>query len=168
MIEIKGNLFEQKADAICITTNGYVKRDGTSVMGRGCAKKATELYDNIEFTLGQLNRKGNNVYLLVEGAVNVCSFPVKDRIEKCKEDKSNVVKHMQSKMSPKQPVMGWACKARLDIIDKSCKQLVKLTNTHGWSKVVIPRPGCGAGELLWDEVKLILEQLDDRFYVITY
>jgi hypothetical protein len=38
--ELFGNLWEFDG-IIVITTNGFVKRDGTCVMGRGCAKQAT-------------------------------------------------------------------------------------------------------------------------------
>ena len=43
MIEIKGSLFNEPCDAFCITTNGFIKKDGTCVMGRGCAKQAADL-----------------------------------------------------------------------------------------------------------------------------
>ena len=39
MKEIRGDLFTQEADTICITTNGFVKANGECVMGRGCAKQ---------------------------------------------------------------------------------------------------------------------------------
>ena len=39
----------------------------------------------------------------------------------------------------------------------------------GWSKVLIPRPGCGYGELNWQDIKPLLESiLDDRFISVTF
>ena len=40
MKEVKGNIFNYIgiADAICVTTNGIVKKDGSLVMGAGIAK----------------------------------------------------------------------------------------------------------------------------------
>jgi len=55
------------------------------------------------------------------------------------------------------------------LIKTSATQLVVITNVYGWHKVVLPRPGCGAGELSWPAVKAELDQiLDDRFYSITF
>lgn len=57
----------------------------------------------------------------------------------------------------------------LDVISRSCEQLIELTNKLGFSKVVLPRPGCGAGELnYYQDVQPILQKLDGRFYVITF
>ena len=39
MKEVFGDLWEFDG-TIAITTNGYLKRDGTCVMGRGCARQA--------------------------------------------------------------------------------------------------------------------------------
>ena len=41
-------------------------------------------------------------------------------------------------------------------------------DAYGWETVVLPRLGCGLGQLRWDDVKPILERyLDDRFIVLT-
>ena len=78
MQELKGNLFRPESyliqpslcrgwvpaeitpDIICITTNGFVKKDGCAVMGRGCAQEAKNRYPNINKLLGiHINTKGN-------------------------------------------------------------------------------------------------------------
>jgi hypothetical protein len=60
-------------------------------------------------------------------------------------------------------------KARIDIIVQSAKELVKLADHNKWSKVYLPRPGCGAGELTWADVKPAIENiLDNRFIVCTF
>lgn len=38
--EVVGNMWAIPADAYCITTNGFVKKNGEAVMGAGCAKEA--------------------------------------------------------------------------------------------------------------------------------
>jgi len=43
MKELRGNLFHTPCDVICITTNGFVKRNGEAVMGRGCAVQHSSL-----------------------------------------------------------------------------------------------------------------------------
>ena len=51
MKEISGDLFSLTiinfADAICITTNGVVKKTGKAVMGAGCALSAREKFKNM-------------------------------------------------------------------------------------------------------------------------
>jgi hypothetical protein len=84
-------------------------------------------------------------------------------------DGENAVAHMAAKFTEGMPVPGWACKARLDIIRKSAHELVAMADKFGWKRVVLPRPGCGAGELSWDDVRPLLEAiLDDRFKAITF
>ena len=57
-------------------------------------------------------------------------------------------------------------KSDINLIDKSIKQLVELTNQMGWETVVLPRIGCGNGGLNWDDVKPVIEPyLDHRFIV---
>jgi hypothetical protein len=64
---------------------------------------------------------------------------------------------------------GWMAKSDLLLIEKSACQLSELTDQRGWQSVVLPRPGCGNGELSWTEVRSILSSiLDDRFYVISF
>jgi len=170
MIEIRGNLFKQQADVLCITTNGFVKSNGENVMGMGCAKAAAKINPNIPRLLGTaIEEYGNVVNHIITGRVKLYSFPVKPVSARCKPDRSNVVSHMKAKVNPNQSVMGWACVAEAKIIERSAHELVKLADKHGWSKVVIPRPGCGAGELDWKDIKPILDGiLDDRFYSITF
>ncbi len=143
MKEIFGDLFEQKdADAICITTNGNVKKNGEAVMGRGCAKEADRRW-NCSKTLGEAIEEGGNFPIIFHrtGDYDVVSFPVKHK---------------------------WWEKADMSLIKESAKCLVSFANIYEWKKVVLPRPGCGNGRLDWKDVKRVLEPiLDDRFYVIT-
>jgi hypothetical protein len=164
MQEIKGNLFSPstyliqksptrgfipchiKPDAICVTTNGFVKSSGIAVCGRGCALEATKLYPDFAEKLGNLIfSKGNKVHIVIPSNPNIVSFPVKSSIENCAADKSNVVKHMQARFQPGNQVPGWACKARTELIIQSALQLVELTNQKNWKTVVLPMKGCGFG-----------------------
>ena len=170
MIEITGDLFKQKADVLCITTNGYVKANGENVMGMGCAKRAAEINKTVPLLLGKaIKLHGNRVNHIITEKVALYSFPVKPITAICLPDKSNIVGYMKSKVRAGESVMGWACKADIGQILKSAKEIVELANEHGWKKVVIPRPGCGAGELDWNQLAPQLEKiLDDRFYLITF
>ena len=64
---------------------------------------------------------------------------------------------------------GWMARSDLSLIERSARQLAEFAAESGWKSVVLPRPGCGAGELSWDEVRPVLSSiLDDRFYAITF
>jgi hypothetical protein len=144
MKEITGDLFAQKADALCITTNGVVKKDGACVMGRGCALTAKAKWPQIEYVLGSLLTKhGNHCYVLLRvDQTDIVSFPTKN---------------------------DWKIDSKLPLIQQSCQELVGLADIHGWCNIVLPRPGCGNGGLQWKDIKPVLEKyLDDRFSVISY
>jgi hypothetical protein len=142
MIEQTVDLWTVDAQARVITTNGYVRRDGALVMGRGCAKEAAVRFPNLPYQLGaQVRALGNVVHLVTIGEVQLVSFPVKRM---------------------------WNEPARLDLIERSLHQLVAMTNFWGWKRVALPRPGCGNGQLRYEDVRpLLLDALDDRFLVVT-
>lgn len=147
MNEVTGELWEFEADAHVITTNGFVKRSGELVMGRGCAYQARQMFPGLDVELGRMvSWSGNHVYHVGSPNVdtivkNLVSFPVK---------------------------RNWWEYADEEIIERSTQELIDLTNAEGWDSVVLPRPGVGNGRLSWDDVKPIIDILDDRFYVITW
>ena len=162
--------------AICITTNGVVKRNGDAVMGRGCAKDATLLYPGTERQLGmKLNKNGNQTQLIWEDwedgdwLRDIVAFPTKPAIVTVSPEKENIVRHMQRRLEVGSRAPGWAAKSTLGLIKRSAEQLVALADARSWEFCVIPRPGCANGGLDWKDVKEVLEQeLDNRFYCISY
>lgn len=137
MISEQGSdLWEQEADALVITTNGFVKKNGRAVMGRGVALQAAQRWPDLPSELGALIReRGNHVMDLKRvGLVRtneetlggwittLVSFPVKQ---------------------------NWWEVARPDLIVRSAKELVAMADRFGWKNVAMPRPGCGNGQLLW-------------------
>jgi hypothetical protein len=147
MINIKGELWNGigKVDAICITTNGFVKKNGEAVMGRGCALEATKRYPDIQIILGTaLRHNGNHaVRLMNDKGTDIWSFPVKH---------------------------NWWEEADIELIRRSALEMMDAANTHPqWKTILIPRPGCGNGKLSYKDVEPILaEILDDRFFVVTH
>jgi len=138
------------ADAVCITTNGSLvdgRRRG--VMGRGCAKQAADRYAadhqiNLPYVLGRhLKKYGNHTgVLLPPPPYTLVMIPVKHE---------------------------WSEPADVELIRRSLAELVVLTDTLGWDRVVLPRPGCGSGGLDWDADGLrtaCAAILDDRFMVV--
>ncbi len=175
---VSGNIFYEETyqpkliavDAICIPVNGYVKKEGVAVMGRGVAQQAAELFPKLPKALGtKVNIGGNNVHAFTFDfrgqQKNLVTFPVKP--QKDAFSGKNAVAHMLNRFNVGETVPGWACKAQLSIIKRSCKQLIELVTVKGWKVVVIPQVGCGAGELAWPNVRPALDEvLDDRFYCI--
>lgn len=140
---------QNPVDALCITTNGAVRKDGACVMGAGIAKQAAQRYPSLPYFLGdRISQYGNQTYLYRPGvdftvgadASYIVSLPVKHH---------------------------WREIADIELITVSVKKLVFLTNALGWERVVVPRPGVGNGRLNWDYVKGRIEPLlDDRFTLV--
>lgn len=170
MLENRGNLWDlAKGHILCITTNGFVKRNGDCVMGRGIAAEAVKRFPKVSQVLGHLiTTHGNKVLPLgVYGDYLLMSFPVKPSFGKCGE--TGVVRHMKSKFSPGDTVPGWACLADPAIIQRSIDQLKRMCDPlPAGAKVFLPQPGCGAGELSWTEVKPLVQHLSDRYVFCTF
>lgn len=159
MIEAYGDIWQHqnKYDALVITTNGYVKKNGEAVMGRGIALDAARKYPNFPKHLGQiLTEYGNIVWPFSFDQWNgeeayediLFSFPVKPQFGPNGE-------------------MGWKAKADIDLIKKSAKHLRTYANEIGLDKILMPRPGCGNGGLKWEFVRPVIEPiLDDRFTIM--
>jgi hypothetical protein len=147
MKEISGDLFSLTilnfADAICVTTNGVVKKNGRAVMGAGCALSAKNKFKDIDLKLGNLIKEnGHIVQIIIMEPKPIISFPTK-------------IKYWEN--------------SRLSLIEKSLEQLINLTNQMKWNKVILPRPGCSNGGCNWiSQIKPLIEKkLDDRFLVIS-
>lgn len=140
MREMFGNMWnylDRKGYIICVTTNGFIKVNGEGVMGAGCAKEAAKLYPGLPRLLGEsIQRRGNVVSLLTP---KILSFPVKHE---------------------------WFEKADIQLIQKSTAELKKRALARPELKYILPRPGCGNGKLLWEEVRPLLVDLPDNVIVI--
>jgi hypothetical protein len=140
MLEVTGDLWALHAAGavVAITTNGLVSKAGKAVMLRGCARQARGLFPRLPRTLGVLIRQhGNHVFDLGQ---RIVSFPVEDDPYRVPD---------------------------LQLIERSCAELVELCDDRRWRQVFVPRPGCGHGGLEWAEVRSVLERyFDDRFHVI--
>ncbi|KIH76504.1 hypothetical protein SAMN05660860_01611 [Geoalkalibacter ferrihydriticus] len=140
MHEITGNIWDFLDQAIIVvTTNCGVDRRGRAVIGRGCARQALEYFPDLAEHLGRLlQEQGARVHDLGKGLV---SFPVEET--------------------------AWSL-PDLRLIRQSAQQLRDLADQQGWTKIVVPRPGCGGGGLDWHAVRPVLQEyFDERFYVIS-
>jgi hypothetical protein len=140
MNEATGNIWDYLGSAlIVITTNGQLTAGGRAVFGRGVARQAAQRFPDLAVRLGHLLAEGgNHVYSLGDSIV---SFPVEDT--------------------------PWSI-PDLRLIARSARELRALADLNGWQQVVVPRPGCGGGGLLWRDVKPFLAaELDARFIIIS-
>lgn len=176
MHEITGDLFEsEQADAICVLTNGFVNAQGSNTMGKGCALDAKQRWPGIQLVVGaRIRMSGNHVFLLTEpndfgdillDVPDAWKVPVLGTDPPMKA--APMVPYHILTFPTKQ---HWSEPSDLKLIELSCSQLMTHVNTYGWKSVVLPRPGCGAGGLSWEnEVRpLISSILDQRIYVIDF
>jgi hypothetical protein len=142
MKEVFGDLWEFDG-IIAITTNGFVKRDRTCVMGRGCARQATVRFPELPRKLAsRISAEGNHVFHFPAHRLN--TLPVKNN---CSEA------------------------ADLGLIQRSARELLKIIEVKKVKEAVyLPRPGCGNGRLKWEDVKKTLSPIlkSDQFHLVTY
>ena len=121
---------------ICICTNGFVKKNGDAVMGRGLAYEAAKKFPNLQREFGnRLKEVGNVVDWWPK--YRIFTFPTKH---------------------------NWREESNIDLIRKSCKSLNEWSTQRGVGLlkglVFLPIPGIGNGKL---DKKLVMPILEDEF-----
>lgn len=145
MKTVVGDLFTLRADALCVPTNGIVRRDGRAVMGKGVALEAARRYPEIPYFLGTLQHLGHHTGIIHwpvrPGDPAVVSFPTKH---------------------------DWREPSSLALIQRSAWELVELAREQAWQIVTLPAVGCGCGGLDWEHQvePLLTTILDNRFLVV--
>lgn len=145
MQEEYGDLWEIEADLRCITTNGTITAYEKNVMGGGCAAEAALRYPELpQEYAARIYEKGHHVTFFPQK--KLVMFPVKYHVIN---------------------------DADLDLIETSCIELRmgldKLTYLGiSPKRVLLPRPGCGLGQLLWEDVKpIVVKHLGDDPRIIV-
>jgi hypothetical protein len=145
MKEIKGDIWResQKVNGwVVIPTNGFVKKNGECVMGRGLAYQTKISNPDLPRELGDyINEYGNIVFPFPK--YNLYTFPVKH---------------------------NWWEMADLKLIENSAHSLqcqIGLRTSPDFGKLVfMPHVGCGNGSLKWEDVRPIIENyLDDKVII---
>ena len=128
-------------DAVCVTTNNVVKRNGQLVMGGGVAKYFAQQYPRLPYLLGQkVKIYGNQPFIVKIKGDTIVSFPTKNNYK----DPSSI-----------------------ELIKNSAIKLEALATKFRWTAVAIPAPGVGLGKLKWKDVQSTLEPiLDNRFTIL--
>jgi len=171
MKEIYGNLWDHYDNGIpiCINTNGYVRKSGHAVMGRGVALQATKKFPQISKLLGDMlggptRIMQHNHQYVKEILPLIINFPVKPTWGFL----ADVMPGLRGRFVQGK-VPGWAVYADLNIIESSLVLLSWLKDERGFSRIVLPRPGCGAGGLDWEkDVKPLCDWYGDWLEVITW
>lgn len=153
MRELRTDMFSidfQPTDAICVTTNGVIRKDGRAVMGKGIALEATKRFAFIANDLGLYLRKygnrpfnmGKRVDMLTNKYVNVITFPTKH---------------------------DWHDRSDIELIRTSAMHLVNMADKFKFGTIYLPRPGCANGGLSWEQLvrPTIAPILDDRFVIVS-
>ncbi len=141
MLEANGNLWDFNG-IHCVTTNGFTKKDGRAVMGKGCALQAALKYPRLPILLGGiLKQTGNHVYHFPD--FNVITFPVKH---------------------------AWYDLADPRLIVQSAHELMKWIGiSDTMENIYLPQPGVGNGRLLWVDVKPLIESvLSDQVTAVDF
>ena len=153
MIEVEGNIWEYRANAVCITTNCSIKSNKRAVMGAGVALQAREMFPDIDAVLGNIilslgHGDSCGVYTIwarryEELLQSIFCFPTK---------------------------YHWKDKSILGMIERSAKCLVEIWENRVHPYIIaLPRPGCGCGGLDWEkEVKPLLSDIliSDDFVIV--
>lgn len=141
---VKGNIWDylNKADILCVTTNGVVKPNGELVMGAGVALQASRRFPSLPKVLGRaVKEHGNHVHTGVQsGKTIIVSFPTKH---------------------------NWKDKSDLILIEQSITELIQLADAISAKQIVLTPPGCGNGGLCWNDVEPLLKRLNSRFIVVN-
>lgn len=175
MEEIDGNIWDywkpETKEYIAIPTNGFVKKDGYAVMGRGLAFEATRRITRIAKKVGaKILARGNVPFLFPEyGIVTFPVKPIKMKMRK-KIDLQKILPDKRDQFQVGNWVPGFLCKAQKGLIHESAKILRKMADCRV-EKVYVPMVGCGNGGLYWSDVKPILEHAfngDERFVIIKW
>lgn len=142
MREISGNIWHlyDRGHWLVVTTNGFVRKNKTCVMGRGIALQAARRFPDLPGELGQRILDGGN-HVEVFPQYRIITMPVKH---------------------------NWWERADLVLIERSAQE-VRKTNIHAHNNVASVRPGCGNGGLKWCDVKPVLEKYwNERFVIVEW
>jgi hypothetical protein len=149
--EITGNILNLQVQGkqIVIPINGYIRKDGTAVMGRGLAYQVQAKYPELPQKLGKiLDEIYQHKHILGTPIKNGTNIPV-----------SNIPEYLIFF-----PVKyNWWESANLALIEQSCKSLLEhihynMALQQSDYPIYLPHVGCGYGKLSWHVVEPVLNK----------
>ena len=170
-----GNMMKYigRAKAICITTNGFVKSDGTCVMGAGVAKQFSDMYPQLPKILGDsIKANGNHVSVITNIAgTDIIAFPTK-LASITITDMNQVVSHKRKDFKIGQTIPGFWALSDKELIRQSCSELTALCRKENYKYLILPIPGCSNGGLNFktDVEPILLEKFShlDEVYIMSF
>ena len=175
-IDIMSLLETDEEKIVCVTTNGYVKKDGCNVMGAGIAGTMAKRFPALPKILGECLIDSCNVpfYLMKYKNTAIWSFPTKTSycLVKDKEDiQTKIIPSWRNRVKENSYAMGFACYSSIELISDSCKRITYMIAKREDKSITvyIPRPGCSNGGLEWSEVKKVIEEIlvDDNYVICS-
>ena len=151
IIHTEKNIFDfpiSASEAVCVTTNGMIKRNGDAVMGAGIAKEANERFHLAGKLAEYLRKYGNRPFNMgivkhevTEVQFKIITFPTKH---------------------------DWKNNSDLNLIRDSAINLIKICDKWHITKCYLPPVGCANGKLDWETqvYPVLAPLLDDRFVVV--
>lgn len=165
MTIIKANIVDlwKQGNIVCVTTNGFVKKNGEAVMGRGNAFDMAQTIPELPTLLGNFIKKyTNRVGFIFDRTI--INFPVKPATGKY----DDLLSHLKRRFKPTDTnIPGFWCKASPEIIETSIDQLNKLIIKFNLEKVYLPIPGVNNGQLKLEDIRPILEKASDKVTYVT-
>ena len=148
----------KQGEIVCVTINGFVRKDGRGVMGRGNALAMSQLIPELSLKLGEyLRKEGLKVGFIYD---RIIAFPVKPKMGVL----SQALPKYRFIFSKQACVPGFACKASIDLIIKSAKELVVIANSLK-KNIYLPIPGVGNGELNITDLEPVFDILAKSKYI---
>lgn len=143
MIEKTGNMWSvyDTTDLFLITTNSFIKQDGTLVMGAGIAKQARDRFKEVHldgaFGMAIEDKCG---HLGKYGLIVSKFWPI-------------------SRLGMFQVKYNWKDKADLKLIEYSTQQLIEFCQKNKYPRVDLNYPGIGNGKLQEKDVYEVIKYL---------
>lgn len=141
-----GNMFDHPASLILVTTNSYVRDNGTLVMGRGAAAELRRHMPNAESVFGALVKKSPGLGVWKQYGVLV---------EPMIGDWTQLLRLRKPQLGIFQVKYHWGKPAVPELISHSVSSLISIA--HNYQSISLNYPGIGNGGLtrgaVWPLIK---------------
>lgn len=143
----RGNMWNafKNSDAFCITTNSYIRNDGEVVMGRGIAKQAKNLFDDLPLALGNK---------IEESCGHLGTYGI------LPSNRNDI-----DKMVAFQVKTHFKNDATVGLIENSAKALGRMAHKYDGKRFDLNFPGIGNGGRDQSEVMPIVKELPDNVHI---